>query len=528
MSIFGRFAPKETGKQKSGSCFYTPHREVSSAIEASLREAKDIYPEDTKTLERFASYLRSEYRIRYKAALEGAMEPVRAEEKFHLSDDRMVAYACLFQPENDGGGITLPEFMEDLHYEGINYGILQDEITRGFNRGYFHIFRVALGTPPKAGESGRVTEHFQRRENVRLEVQSASQVDFSQDMLLQPIRRGTVICSIEPPKPGTPGVDVTGESIHCAEASQLVVPKGNNTCISRDGQTLVASVDGLLYVEDGLFCIHEQKIIDGDLKDDCGGLEINGSLYAGGDVDGGVDIKASGDIVIVGKLGQGRVTSTGGTIRVQGGIFGTGGVTFLSAACQVQAPAVENAEINAGTSVIAESVLNSTIHCGGTVYAMTGRGIIANSRIWAGDSVMCQRVGNQAGGPSKISVGYPPHIPELFERIKAELAQVQSTIDMLWKPIIDLRNKSARISDGEKAVLNQLLVQRELYTKRREELMGELREVNKELDKKSKGRLRCDLIYPSLDVQIGRFSEKILNIEDNCNIHVEDSRLLMK
>ena len=528
MSIFGRFVPKDTGKQKSGPFFYTPHREVSSAIEASLREAKDTYPEDTKTLERFASDLRSAYRIRYKAALEGAMEPMKAEKKFHLSEDRMVAYACLFQPENDGGGITLPEFMEDLHYEGINYGILQDEITRGFNRGYFHIFRVALGTPPKAGESGRVTEHFQRREKVRLEVQSASQVDLGQDMRLQPIRRGTAICSIEPPKPGTPGVDVTGESIHCAEGSQVVVPQGDNTRVSRDGRTLEAGVDGLLYVENGLSCAQKQTLIDGDLKEGSGSLEVSGSLYIGGDVDGGVSVKASGDIVIIGKLGQGRVASAGGTIRVQGGVFGTADATFLSSASQVQAPVIENAEINAGTSVIAESVLNCTIHCGGTVYAMTGRGIIANSRIWAGDSVMCQRIGNQAGGPSKISVGYPPHIPELFERVKAELAQVQSTIDMLWKPIIDLRNKSTRISDGEKAVLNQLLVQRELYTKRREELMGELRAVNKELDKKSKGRLRCDLIYPSLDVQIGRFSEKILTIEDNCNIHVEDSRLLMK
>lgn len=528
MSIFDRFVPKETGKQKSSSFFSTPYREVSSLIEVSTRNAKEKYPEDSKILENFAGSLKSSYRTRYKASQEGALQPMKAEERIYLSDDRMVAYACLFQPENNGEGITLEEFMEDLHYEGINYGILKDEIPREFKQGYFHIFRVALGTPPKAGESGQVIEHFQRRKNVRLEAQSGDQVDFSQDIRLQPIRKGTVICSIQPSTPGTPGVDVTGEPLPCVKADPVVVPQGKNTAIGQDGLVLEAGVDGILYIDDDLFCIHEQKIIDGDLKGFRSTLEIKGNLYVGGDVDEGVNIKASGDIVIIGKLGQGRVTSMGGTIRVQKGIFGTSGAAFLSAAGQVQAPVIENTEIDTGTSVIAESVLNSTIHCGGMVYVMTGRGIIASSSIWAGDSVLCQRIGNQAGSPSQISVGYPPRVTELWEKAKAELAQVQSTIEMLWRHIIDLRNKGTRISEEEKSVLDQLLVQRDLYTKRREELMGELKAVNKELDKKNRGRIRCEAIYPPLNVQIGRFSAKIITIEENCSIHVEDGRMLMK
>ena len=53
-------------------------------------------------------------------------------------------------------------------------------------------------------------------------------------------------------------------------------------------------------------------------------------------MDGGAEIEASGDIVINGKLGQARVTSKGGTIRVQQGIYGSSEKTFLSAACQVR------------------------------------------------------------------------------------------------------------------------------------------------------------------------------------------------
>ncbi len=527
MSVFDRFIQKDAGRPKGEPSSSASHREVASLLSSSAREAKDTYPEDSRTIDRFASSLRSAYRDRYKLSLSGTMEPIKAEALFCLSEDRMSAYACLFQPENGGEGLTQEEFMSDLHYEGINFGILQDEISRAFKKGYFHIFRIATGTLPKAGEDGSVTEHYQRRKNVRLEAQSGDQVDFTQDMQLQPIRKGTVICSIKLPVPGTDGQDVTGEVTPAPQAVKAKAPRGRNTIVSLDGKALIARVDGLLFIEDDLFCIHEQKIIEGDLTEFQGPLEIQGNLYIGGDVDNGVDVKATGDIVINGRLGRGRVTSQNGTIRVQKGVFGAKGETYLSAAGQVQAPGLENAEVEAGASVIAESVLGSTIHCGGLVYAMTGRGMIANSRIWAGDSVLCQRIGNSAGGVTRISVGYPPHIPELWEKDKAELSQVQSTIDMLWKPIIGLKNKGTRITDNEQSVLDQLLVQRELYTKRREELMAELRAINTELDKKSRGRIRCDKVHPTLDIQIGRLSEKVITIEENLNIRAEDSRILL-
>ena len=182
---------------------------------------------------------------------------------------------------------------------------------------------------------------------------------------------------------------------------------------------------------------------------------------------------------------------------------------------------MEWAEIDGGTSVIAETISNSVIRCGGTVYVMSGRGMIVNSVIRAGDSILCQRVGNLAGGRSKFSVGYPPHVPESWERVKAEQAEVQSTLEKLWNPMVGLKRKGSRISEGEKSLLEQLVEQRELYFKKQEALIAELKSLNKALDKKSKGRIRCEKLYPFLDVQIGRLSEEITTVEEDCNIHVD-------
>ena len=527
MSLFDRFMSKIKDVQKEEAISAVPPINTFSKLAAAAEEAKERYSDDVKTVDNFFWALREHRRVRSNQA-QDEQQPMKAEARFFLSTDRMNAYACLFPPENDGEEITLEEFLEDMHYEGVSYGILSEEIEREFEFGYFNIFRVAQGRNPEPGEDGKVTELFQRRKNMRLEVQNGSEVDFNQENPLQPIRKGAAICLIQAPKAGTDGVDVTGRPLASPEVVSAPVPQGKNTEIDKAGQALVASVDGILYMEDGRFCIHEQQVIDRDLDQFHGTLQVSGNLYISGNVDGGGVVTASGDIVINGKIGKARVTSTEGTIRVQQGVYGTKGETFLSSAAQVQSPVIEWAEIAAGTSVITEAIMNSTVRCGGVVYAMSGRGLITDSVIQAQDSIMCLRLGNLAGGRNQFSVGYPTGIPESWVQITAQLAEVQATIDKLWEATTVMRRKSARLSDKEKQLLEQLLEQRQLYTEKREALTVELQYLDQVLSKKSKGRVRCEKLYPFLDIRIGRLAEEIISIEEDCNIHVEDRKICLK
>ncbi len=528
VSIFDRLISREPGGQERKAFHSIPYRRMFSELDESGGEARERYPGDEKTVEAFVRVLKEACRARHKKALDGVMPPIHAEARFFLSEDRMCAYGCLLPPENGGEGISLEKFLGDLHYEGVRYGVLQEDIPREFERGYLHIFPVARGKPPLAGEDGKVTELFQRRRNMRLEVQNGSEADFSQDVQLQPIRKGAVICLIRAPKAGADGIGVTGQPLPPPQVFSARVPQGKNTELGRGGQALIAGTDGILYIENDLFCIHEQKIIDGSLDQFQGTLRVSGNLYIGGNVDGGVEIEATGEIVINGAMGEARVTSSGGTIRVQRGIYGAAGKTVLRAEHQVQSPVVEWADIDAGTSVISETISNSTIRCGGTVYVMNGRGMIVDSLIQAGDSVLCLRVGNLAGGRSRFSVGYPPNLPETWKRLKGELADTQSTLDKLWDHVSALRRKGTRLSETERALLEQLVEQRELYTQKREALTAELRTANQALNKKTKGRIRCEKLFPFLDVQIGRLSEEVITIEENCDIHVEENKIVLE
>ena len=528
MSIFDYFTSKAPEEQEKKAFSPNPNKKLFSELEAGGEELKAQHPADGKLVDNFLNVVKKAYKTRCKAAADGNAQPMKAKGCFFLTKDRMNAYACLLPPENGGDGVVPEEFLEDMHYEGIKCGILEEELPQELERGYFRIFPIARGRLPQAGENGKMTELFQRNGNMCLEVRNETEIDFSQDIPLQPVRKGSVICLIRPAKPGTDGVDVTGNKLPCPPAVSASIPQGTNTVISRGGQALTATVDGVIYIENDLFCVHEQKVIDGDLDQFQGTLQVSGNLYIGGNVNGGVNIEASGDIVIGGKVGQARVTSTGGTIRVQRGVCGESGKTFLNATHQVQAPVMEYAEISAGTGVIAEMISNSTIYCRGSVCALGGRGMIAGSVIQAGEDILCRRIGNLAGGQNRFSVGYPPHSAESWNQLKAEMAEVQSTIKKLWATISDLRKKGSRISDMEKSVLNQLVVQRDLYIKKREDLTIELSELDKILDKKSAGKITCEELYPVLTVCIGKLTEEITTEQEKCNIHSGGSKIYLK
>ena len=146
MSIFDRFVPREAarGEEERNAFHPIPYRKMFSELDAAGEEAKAHYPDDSKTVDAFIRVLKETCRDRHRKVLDGEWRPMKAEARFFLSTDRMCAYACLLPPENDGDGISFETFWEDLHYEGILYGVFPEEaLQRDYGCGYLHIFPVA-------------------------------------------------------------------------------------------------------------------------------------------------------------------------------------------------------------------------------------------------------------------------------------------------------------------------------------------------------------------------------------------------
>lgn len=77
-------------------------------------------------------------------------------------------------------------------------------------------------------------------------------------------------------------------------------------------------------------------------------------------------------------------------------------------------------------------------------------------------------------------------------------------------------------------MLKRLVEQRNLYVEKQSSLAAELGIFDELLRKGSTGRIQCQRLYPSLEVQIGKLTQEIATEEENCNIHAVDSWILLR
>lgn len=528
MSIFDKFTRRNPGSQEIPSSPVShgaSYRDIVFELSDNIEDDKLQYPEDEKIIDEFFSLLEAECKNRYGRR---EREPVDATARFYVSEDRMKSYACLLPPINYGSDMDMERFLSDMRYDGVCYGVLEDRAERYVRaKSYLHVFPIARGTPPKCGAPGKVIELFQRREAVSLDVPEDTAIDFASRDFIQPVRSGDVICEIQPPTPGESGKDVTGRDIPCQEAVPTVPPMGENTRLTRDGSALVASKDGILYTHNGNFYINPQKVINGDLSAFEGTLRISGNLLINGSVSGGVKVEAAGDIIITGGVRDAFITSTDGTVRIQEGISGLGGdSTVVKAARQIQTASIEQAKIEAGGDIITEMAANSHLSSGGAVYVSGGRGLILDCYVLAARHVTCHRLGNLSGKQSYIIVGYTPETAAALERIRRELAEVLETREMLWKNIGGLRRAGGKLSDEQKALLKQLVEQRNLYEVKEAALKEQHRELKPAMKSSNAGWVRCQEVYPVTTVQIGEHKTVFTQQEKDCYIHVRSDKVL--
>jgi len=505
-------------------------KDISVELAAGAESYKQQHPDEAANIDAFLAALDGDGRRRYPKARGAEEVPASPDAlaRFYLSGDRMTAYACVFPPLPGGADLTLERLHQDLRYEGIAYGLLEDGMRECVERKrYLEIFPIARGRLPRDGEDGGIDELFEKMEETRLEVSDGAAIDFSDGKLAPSVRAGDAVCRVRPSVPGEDGVDVTGQALPCREVKSVEVPAGENTRLEPDGQTLSAAADGVLYFKEGRFCVRPQKLVAVDLDGPAGTCVIRGDLYIRGSVAGGAVVEASGDVIIAGEVRDAQVISTGGTIRVQQGVHGVEGKTLLKAARQLQAAVIESARAEAGGDVVSEVIMGSEVSSGGSVFVTGGRGLILGGSVQAAREVRCQQIGNITGKRNRIAVGYSPASAAERERIAKALAETSDTLDKLWKNIGDLR-RIGKLPQEKKELLGRLVEQRALYEEQKDKLKAEQKELRETMRAASTGQIVCRSLYPATEIQIGAYRMEAAAQESNCRIRVQGESIVLR
>lgn len=310
-------------------------------------------------------------------------------------------------------------------------------------------------------------------------------------------KSGDILAIKKPPEYGQDGITVTGEIIKVKKPKDINLSSflGQNVAISEDNLKIVASCDGQPYLENSKVSVRNLLLIDKDLGYDTGNIDFNASVVIRGNAEGPFKIRAKGDVLILGILGEVEV-NCGGSLRVQGGVFGRGkGV--INVGKDFAAKFVSEAQIFCGGNIIVEDyIMNSMVICAGDVKVF-GKGVISGGTLKAAGNVEASELGSIANIRTEIIVG-------IYYEQESKYAQLQKTM-------MEIMKRLNVLSSSETSVRNQLLQTKD--TTKRESLktlLGKIQEAKFVFEKQlHRARNAINIMRHNIQVDKLRFGARI-------------------
>ncbi len=434
---------------------------------------------------------------------EDAPPPLDALPRFFLSADKLYAWVLVLPPVRGGAPLSREMLSRAMEQEGIVYGIETQTVDRlpHDGRRYFHLFLIARGKPAFDGKNGNIIEHFPREVERILKADEFNQVDYTALNLIHNVKQGEEICRLILPTEGEPGRTVLDQEIPAKGGQAVPLPKGQNTEISEDGASLIASIAGHVEYSGRGFQVKPVMDIPGNVDFSTGDINFLGDVNIAGDVLSGFTVWAMGNVHVDGVLEAGSAVEAGGDLVVVKGIWGDG-TTVIRSHRSVFSKYIENSTIHVQENLQADCIVNGNVYCDGEVQVNTGRGVIMGGRIWAAKRILAKTVGSPAECRNLIELSGKPctHFERALLRkevkeLSAELEKLESQPESQVKTSL-LQKIQARISVAELKLKH---------------LENELAQEKGVLDDPDGGRLECGVAYPGTEIVFEREVVRLRN-----------------
>ncbi|MBR1771012.1 MAG: DUF342 domain-containing protein [Lachnospiraceae bacterium] len=348
--------------------------------------------------------------------------------KLTVSQDSMQVTARFYPPSETGSRMSLNEFLTDLKYKNIVYGIVTDEVQAHFQSAgvYCTDFVVAKGKAPRHGKDAEIEYFFNTDLRVRPTMQEDGSVDFFHLNVINHCAKGDLLARLTPADVGEVGMNVFGAPVKPRDVKNKTLKFGREVEQSEDKLEIRSMVDGhVMLVEDKVFVSDVYEVENVDIS--TGNIEFNGSVQINGNVATNFTVRASGNVVINGVVEGAHIFSEGNIIIARG-MNGMGKGT-LEAGGNIVAKFIENAQATAQNGYIsAESIMYSNVSAGDAIVVSGKRGLATGGHLQAGSRIEVKTLGAQMGARTIVEVGVNP-------TLKKEYVEVSKLTGDLMKEI---------------------------------------------------------------------------------------------
>ncbi len=449
---------------------------------------------------------------------------VREGYKLVISPDKMQVIARFYPPSINGEKMSAHEFVDDLKFKRVNYGINEEEIERFFNeRIYCQDYVVAEGTQPRHGADAYIEYYFNTDLSAKPTLKEDGSVDFFNLNTISHCRQGDVLAKLFPEDLGDVGYNVEGEKVKPRDVKKCKLKFGRNITLSDDKLSLISDVDGHVSLVEGKVFVSDVLTVE-NVDSSTGNIEYDGNVQVNGTVCANFSVKARGNIEVNGVV-EGAQMEAGGDIIIAKGMNGMGkGV--LNANGNIISKFLENTTATALGYVSAESILHSTVYAGDEIMVTGRRGFITGGRVCATNAINVKTLGSSMGADTLVEVGADPTIKVRIQNLQWDIANASRVIKSV-KPLIDAarqkKAKGIKLTPEQLQYTKSLIALHKVKEKEIEDKAEEMEKLQESIGTYCNAQIIVTgVVFPGTKICIGDVSMVIQREAKYCRFIKED------
>lgn len=340
--------------------------------------------------------------------------------------------------------ITMSDLHEALRDAGVIHGIWSEILHQIVEEKMLNKWvTVAKGEQSSEGKDGYVLHHFNKdSRKAKLKEDRSGRVNIKDMNLIQNVTKGDILCELIPPETGKSGMSVKGEEILGKVGAPGKLPSGKNIEPSPDGNSLVASIDGMVVWADSEVCVEPVYMVD-KVDSSTGNVRFNGSVVVNGEVGDGYEIHAQEDVTVAMSVGRVIITA-GGNIRIMGGVLGQEKAQ-LTAQGSIRTKFVQDAHVKAMKEVVIDDYIrNSEVTAAGPIVVKSPQGWISGSSVSSEAWIYCHTIGHVANPvDTRLIIGHNPALLHDREACNQDLVDKIGDFLKLQSSLAKLRTMKA-------------------------------------------------------------------------------------
>ena len=446
--------------------------------------------------------------------------------KIEITADRMKVYGYISPPRQGGRHLQVQDIVGMLAANKVDTGINEARIEKQLlEENIKNKLLLAEGTKAINDMDAKIEYKVNLKKGVmHLQKDSHGNIDFKNLSTIENVVVGQILAEKIPLKKGKIGYTVFNEMVPPRKGKDIKLRASKGTSLIEDDTKIIATINGQVVYRGGKLSVEPVRRIPGDVGPKTGNINFIGSVYVGGSLLSGFEIRASGHIEIQGSA-QNCLIEAGGDIVVRTGV---NGAKIETTGGEVVAKFIQGSKVYSYGNVLAtDSILRSEVRAENSIICSGRRAQIVGGYLWAGNELRARMVGSPAATNTEISVGISPTILGAYKETVASIEKVKLDIETNKKAIEAIESRSgSRLKQEQKDSLQDHKAKLIDLKKQEDELEDKFKELDEYFQEDNAGKVHAErTLHTGVEVNIGKAQHLVQENKNAVTLSHEKGRI---